>query len=258
MKKVNLLFPGFFLVLLIHAILISCNNSSEAEPENDIALPPNTYYAHEADSNPNIDGVADEQFWQSCPWDSMKYSWIGQYPDKSDFTGKYKVAWKDSFLFIYAEIVDDKLTDNFTDPLAEYWNDDCLEVFIDEDKSGGDHQYNFNAWAYHISPLINTVDIGPDQKPHLFNNHVNGSMLAHDGLYSWELSIKVFDDTYSIGGKNAARVLKTGETLGFSIAYCDSDTTGARENFMGSVNTDGHYQNLGWINADCFGWLVLK
>jgi hypothetical protein len=49
------------------------------------------------------------------------------------------------------------------DPLVQYWDDDCLEIFLDEDFSGGDHQYNHNAFAYHVSLDNQAIDIGTDK-----------------------------------------------------------------------------------------------
>ncbi len=49
--------------------------------------------------------------------------------------------------------------------------------------------------------------------------------------------------------------------MGFSISYLDADNTPAyrpnRESMMGSVNTQGHKDNLGYQDADVFGTLIL-
>ena len=39
------------------------------------------------------------------------------------------------------------------------------EIFIDEDNSGGNHQFNFNAFAYHIALDNQAVDIGFEDAP---------------------------------------------------------------------------------------------
>ncbi|WP_415191848.1 sugar-binding protein [Psychroserpens sp.] len=47
------------------------------------------------------------------------------------------------------------------DPLVADWNDDNLEIFMDEDNSGSNHQFTHNAIAYHIALDENVVDMSP-------------------------------------------------------------------------------------------------
>ena len=70
------------------------------------------------------------------------------------------------------EFSDDVLVDFHRDPLVQYWDDDCLEIFIDEDHSGGDHQYNHNAFAYHLSLDNQAIDIGTDRQARSYTHHV--------------------------------------------------------------------------------------
>jgi hypothetical protein len=71
------------------------------------------------------------------------------------------------------------------------------------------------------------------------------------------MSIKVFGEDYSLVGPNTPLKLNINKTLGFSLAYCDNDELDIRENFMGSVNTQGHIDNLGYQDASVFGTLQL-
>ena len=66
------------------------------------------------------------------------------------------VAWTVENLL--AEIKDDKLIDLNKDPLKAWWDDDCLEIFIDADNSGGGHQFTHNAFAYHVALDGNVVE----------------------------------------------------------------------------------------------------
>ncbi len=219
----------------------------------------NTYIALFSDESPTIDGVANECCWSRATWDTLQYRWLGDPYTPEDFSGRYKAVWKDSLLFLLVEIHDDKLNDTHPDPLINYWDDDCVEVFIDEDNSGGDHQYNHSAFAYHISPVMNVVDMGTDKKPRLFNDHVNGAILMDQNKYTWELAIKIYPKNFDENSShNIPVTLKKGKIIGFSLAYCDSDTTDHRENFIGSVNKKEHYEDLGWINADSFGKMILE
>lgn len=213
-----------------------------------------------------IDGVIDKQ-WQDRAWFPMNQHILGQKVSKQDFDGRFKLAWDNSYLYLLAEIQDDVLFDQHANPLDFYWDDDCLEVFLDEDASGGEHQYNYNAFAYHVALDNQVVDIGEKtaQNPAPFltlNDHINSrwqrSEVAPHKVV-WELAIKVFDDSFSLDKKVKPVKLTKGKELGFMFAYCDNDGSKHRESFIGSteilgVNGD---KNLGYKTADVFGKLTL-
>ncbi|MFA6401578.1 MAG: sugar-binding protein [Salinivirgaceae bacterium] len=244
---------------------VSCQNLLNNKTSNSDGIvnkfdttEPNTYYALRTITEPIIDGLATDSCWSQAVWDTLDQIWLGSNYSATDFTGRYKIGWNEKQLYLLIEITDDSLL-NSREPLVNYWDDDCVEVFIDEDHSGGIHQYNYNAFAYHISPTMDAVDMGPDKKAHLYNSHVQGVLTKNGAHYLWELAISIYPDTYS-DEKNDNQPVKLGKNkeIGFSIAYCDNDSSPTRENFIGSVNTDGHFKNDGWIDASCFGVLVLK
>jgi hypothetical protein len=218
----------------------------------------NTYYAAKTKNLPSIDGIAEDLCWENATWDTLDQVWIGAAYSETDFKGRYKTVWDDSLLYLLLEITDDTLLDQYSNPLVQYWDDDCVEVFLDQDHSGGIHQYNHQAFAYHISPLMNAIDISPDEKAHYYNHHIKGAITSNKHDYTWELAIRVFGSDYSDSIANNKLVkLSANKMMGFSLAYCDNDTSAFRENFIGSVNTPGHFKNEGWIDANCFGNLVL-
>ena len=214
-----------------------------------------------------IDGVKDKA-WGQGAWQPLNHLIVGVQPDKNDFSGRYKLLWDEHYLYLFAEIVDDVLYDKTANPLVKYWDDDCLEVFIDEDNSGGDHLYNFNAFAYHVALDNQSVDIGRkssdgDIEVLLLNEHIKSQWrrsFDNPRKIHWELAIKLFDDTFNPDVKNNEHVrLKEHKTIGFMLAYCDNDGSEFRESFVGShaikaVNGD---KNLGYKTADVFGKIVL-
>ncbi|WP_299267413.1 sugar-binding protein [uncultured Psychrosphaera sp.] len=217
----------------------------------------------------NIDGKADESVWQQATWYDMPHDMIGNVPTAEDFSGRFKLAWDKGQLYLLAEIVDDVLFDQYPNPLNLYWDDDCLEIFIDEDKSGGNHQFNFNAFAYHVALDNQAVDIGEqtadNQAPFiLLNDHIESRWQRDSTVHKkliWEVAIKIYDDSFKVGTTDAKPVeLKTNKQMGFMLAYCDNDGSKQREHFMGStkieaVNGD---KNLGYIDASVFSTLTLK
>ena len=223
---------------------------------------------------PIIDGNSIDSVWQQGEWHSLSELIVGTQPSKEDFSGRFKMLWDEQKLYLLVEITDDVLFDQHANPLHFYWDDDCIEIFIDEDASGGDHQFNFNAFAYHVALDNQAVDIGyqkADGSPDFLalNDHVDNkwqrnSTVPH--VMTWELAIAVYDDSFTyqtIDNKKAfsgkpVKLFK-GKKLGFMLAYCDNDGSKEREHFMGStpitaINGD---KNLGYITADVFDKIEL-
>ncbi|MDB9782076.1 CBM9 family sugar-binding protein, partial [Winogradskyella sp.] len=92
-----------------------------------------------APTKPLINGIADDAAWANNLWLPLDQLWLGNPYAKDDFSGRYKLSWSEDALYLLAEIKDDILVDTNADPLMAWWDDDCLEIFIDEDHSGGEH-----------------------------------------------------------------------------------------------------------------------
>ena len=211
----------------------------------------------------SIDGVGDEAFWELCDWYDIEYIWIpyGESMLPEDFTGRVKFAWTEEKLLVLAEIEDDVLSDTHEDPQSNYWNDDCFEVFLDEDYSGGWHQTSYNAFAYHCA--INeedVIDSGDDDAFNIFvNDHVDFDLdTIDDTHYVWELAITIYDDSYDESNSiNNTVTLTADKDMGIAVAYCDNDGGSQRENFIGLIDVDAEHFNSAWQDASVFGKLTL-
>ena len=216
------------------------------------------YQAPRAATAPVIDGIADDAAWSDAEWRPVNQRWLGPEYSSEDFAGRYKVVWTQERLYILFEFVDDILIDRYRDPLERYWDDDTLEVFLDEDHSGGNHQHNHNAFAYHFSLDNQAIDIGTDKQPRAYNHHVESQWRQHDDVTVWEVSIRVYPDTYvDDSPDNKPVTLHAGKVMGFLLAYCDNDGSDIRENFIGSEYAEPPHQDRGWIDAGLFGTLKL-
>jgi hypothetical protein len=205
-----------------------------------------------------IDGVGSEPVWRRAVWRPIENRWLGPEYSPEDFEGRFKVVWTPDKLYILVEVVDDILFDSHRDPLVQYWDDDCLEVFLDEDFSGGNHQYDHNAFAYHMSLDNRAIDIGTDRKPREYSHHVESRWRADGNTLTWELAIDVYSDAYVDGStRNRPVKLSAGKVLGLMLAWCDNDGSELRENFVGSETAPGEHKDRGWIDAGIFGKLVL-
>lgn len=211
-----------------------------------------------------IDGEM-ENIWQRASWYPLNQPILGGQPESSDFNGRFKLLWDPEHLYLLAEIEDDVLIDRYANPLEFYWDDDTLEVFLDEDYSGGEHQFNYNAFAYHVALDNQAIDIGePDgsgKTPFIaLNDHITSRWRRHEnGKIMWELAIKVYADDFKPNSDAKPVTLSAGKVMGFMLAYCDNDGSKQREHFIGSTKIspiDGD-TNLGYRLADVFSKLTL-
>lgn len=215
-----------------------------------------------------IDGLVNEVSWQLAKWQPINSLILGDKPSADDFSGQFKVMWDEQQLYLLVEITDDVLFDQHADPRHLYWDDDCLEIFLDEDASGGNHQFNFNAFAYHVALDNQAVDIGEKNVDGsdsfvLLNDHITSVWRRSEkspNKVIWEVSVRVYDDNFTLAMKNPVAVtLFEGKKLGFMLAYCDNDGSKEREHFIGStdIKAVNGSKNLGYITADVFQKLRL-
>lgn len=170
-----------------------------------------------------------------------------------DFTGKYKAMWTADHLYLLFDITDDVINTS-----GQYWEQDTVEIFIDEDQSGGQHNHSHNAFAYHINHNLEVVDNGGD--PAMIASHISAAIKSEGTRHIWEIRMEIYAEHngYVMSEQEAARVtLVAGKVMGFTPSYIDNDGNGTREHFMSSVNTPGHQSNQGYLNADSFGSIEL-
>ena len=208
---------------------------------------------------PMIDGNGTDDAWQQAEWLPLDQLWIGKMPDSSDYKGRYKLLWDEYNLYLLAEITDDTLIDFHTDGLEHFWDDDCLVVFLDEDASGGTHEFSYNAFAYHIALDGSVADVAPDSSFRYFNDHCLTRRIARDNVSTWEIAVRIFDGKqYEDEGDNVPMLLRKGKKMGFALAYCDNDQSPERESFVGNVPLPNAEKKQHWQNADAFGTIELR
>lgn len=243
-----------YLLLLFVVVVFSVNSFAQTQKD--------TIFAVQSLTPVVIDGQANDACWEKADWKPISQVWI-PYAAKmaaGDFEGKFKVAWDSQYLYLLVEVVDDMLSDDHANPLQNWWDDDCVEVFIDENRSKGNHERNNNAFAYHVSLKYDVIDLNSSGNPVNYKNNINVKMdTIGTHTYLWEMAIKNYSATFNISDPEASRVILTpNKIMGFTVAYCDNDQTTARENFIGSMYMSQATANDNYITADYFGSLKLK
>jgi len=207
-----------------------------------------------------IDGSDADNIWTKAEWHTMNKVWLGNAMADGDFDGQFKVAWDKNYLYVLVDVIDNILSDDHTNPTDNYWNDDCVEIFIDEDRSGGNHQMNNSAFAYHCSVFYDVID-GAGTNGATINCRNNITIVMDtigENTYRWEFAVKMFNKNFTYSNPDPSRVyLSPNKLMGFSIAYCDNDETKERENFIGSVEMPAGHENDSYINSDYFGTMLL-
>lgn len=242
-----------YLLTTFLAIIIICPVFSQTMQD--------TVYTFKATTPVEIDGQATEDCWKNTDWHAINQVWIpyGATMSQGDFEGRFKTAWDENYLYILVEVVDDSLSDDHSNPMDQFYNDDCVEVFVDENRSMGNHEKNYNAFAYHVSMFYDAIDLGDSWSDVNLKDNLSVDMdtIAQD-TYLWEMAFKMYDESFSTTNPEASRVyLSHNKLMGFAIAYCDNDETTTRENFIGSMEMPPPPNNNNmYKNADYFGPLL--
>ena len=297
--QIRLYFCSFWFLIFSPFLLLS-----------QISQRSDTLFIVETRDIPEIDGQATDETWFTVDWNPIDKIWMPYNNEPSnlnqeaglqlwegpdDFTGKFKVLWSSetNLLYFLVEVTDDKFTGGYVynenpNSGGGYPNYDIVEVFIDENRSGGLHVFDGtgntgtqwgtnaeNAFSYHIATnepengsiqtQFHTLDIAgtnwgyPNQKIPDYAPHFPGFAMKKDNnKYVWEFSLKVYNDSYNSSNPEVSLVsLESGKILGLSLAYCDNDNPEesplSRDHFFGSVDVPPAAYNDHWKQANGFG-----
>lgn len=280
----------FTFILMLVNILIAQNKNSVNYTD--------TLFIKHCSEIPIVDGNTNDKIWEEINWQPIDQVWItyGETIGEDDFNGFYKICWneKTNLLYFLVKTHDDIFVDGYqytTDPVKgkTYPDFDILEVFIDEDLSGGMHVFNskneiaewgsnsVNAFTHHM--VINKPEDGQIADLYVdcdiegvswddyfiidYKNHFNEYKVKRIGNdYYWEFSLAAYSDKYKHDKPEESRVnLYEGKKMGLSLAYCDNDgideNPKTRDNFFGSVYVEEAAFNDHWKNADGYRRVVL-
>jgi len=173
----------FSITLVLTIVLISCNNRFKKEDHQEIVV-------SQTKQVPKIDGIYSEACWDNSDWHYLNQNWSDTNYSPTDFNGRYKMLWDKDALYVLIEITDDILYEPYTKALNLWSNNDSVQLFIDEDNSGGLHQYNHNAFVYNIGLNGKALDLDTNKKPSFFD-HVTSKRNTEGTLSTWEIKVNV-------------------------------------------------------------------
>ncbi len=172
-------------------------------------------------------------------------------------------------MYLLFEINDDKFVNGYVYSTSngDYYNFDVVEIFIDENRSGEDHLYDNNAFAYHITGGHTTseydaIDMWSNTRVNYKDHFPEFKRVQNGNVHTWEFSMMVLKDTYTPSGtpENFKAPLAAGKSMGFSAAYCDNDNSAInpkRDHFIASKYLTQANSNESYKNASHFGYMKL-
>lgn len=255
-----------------------------------------TYYAVKKTTPIKIDGDLSE--WDDVKgftMDQRKYFFVGQgmssakWNGINDLSGTFKVVWDDNYIYIAAEVIDDKVTEPHGSLVSGdesgSWDDDGVEIMFDNDGCGatryfvGDslhHEFHFvyskdspyvfdNFWipkpgapqpmfklpSGELEPLAYPDEI-------MYKNDVTKKFnkAPYKGEYKFKRTLKGYNLEVKmlLPGAKMIAINDGGHKIGFDIAFNDND-----EGF-GPLKQQLHWSGMNgifWRNCQFFGTLIL-
>jgi len=161
-----------------------------------------------ATKSPRIDGT-EEDLWSAAKQyklDNVIYSPISS---DEDFSAYYKAMWDEKNLYMLVDVTDDELTNDSGS--AQWYQDDCIEVFIDADNSKSD-KYDENDYQYHFDWDKSNPKMDEDE--HGKTDNVEFAMVTTEKGYRTEIKFP----WSTLGTKPSA-----GVSIGLEVHVNDDD-----------------------------------
>ncbi|RXG15572.1 carbohydrate binding protein with CBM9 domain [Leeuwenhoekiella aestuarii] len=243
---------NFFALLLLVVLLYSCKNNEGPPPlflkSNEPAIE-----VKKAAITPVIDGNPTDPAWKNLNWIGVLNKWQGA---DNNLMMNYKLCWTPDALYVLVQLENSTLLPNLGNPLEQYTSEDHLNIYLDEDNSGGAYSDSYNAFEYKILPSNFTVTLDPDKQPLTANNAIRSALKKYGNTYYWELKVAAFDASYQHNKPNETVSLKTGKLVGFALAF---EQVKAKESniILGSIAIPEEYEGRIAIDAGLFGTLKL-
>jgi hypothetical protein len=186
----------------------------------------------EASGNVVIDGKAEALWSQAREYKIGNVIYLPPSNDE-DFSASYKAVWDETNLYVLVDVTDENLKNDS----ADFWLDDCVEVFIDADnsKSGS---YGSNDYQFHFGWAEANPSMGEAQ--HNQTRGVEFAIVRADARYRVEIKFP----WSTLGVEPSA-----GKKIGLDVHVNDDDDGGERDTKL----TWRGKQDNAWQNPGILG-----
>jgi hypothetical protein len=205
----------------------------------------------------DLDGKLNDFAWQFAPWQVIgaKDATVPANNDK-DASVKFATAADDKFLYLAAEITDEKIQKE-GDTGCNVWKDDSIEIYIDgeNDKANSydknDAQITVGADVIGVKPKVDVLKgllggcVGITQGP-----NTETIATAQETKEGWnvEIAIPLKNDGWNINPKNGLRI-------GFNVQYNDDDDGADRDHKLIWCVREVQQGEGSWQNPSLFAEL---
>jgi hypothetical protein len=205
----------------------------------------------------DLDGKLNDFTWQFAPWQIIgaKDATVPASNDK-DASVKFATAADDKFLYVAAEITDDKIQKE-GDTGCNVWKDDSIEIYIDgeNDKANSydknDAQITVGADVIGVKPEVDVLEgllggcVGITQGP-----STETIATAQETKEGWnvEIAIPLTNDGWNIKPKDGLRI-------GFNVQYNDDDDGADRDHKLIWCVREVQQGEGSWQNPSLFAEL---
>jgi hypothetical protein len=204
-----------------------------------------------------LDGKLDELAWQYAPWHIIggKDATVAADSDK-DASVKFATCADDKYIYIAAEITDDKVRSN-ENTGCEVWKDDSIEIYIDgeNDKAGtydsNDAQITIGADVIGVEPEVDVLAdllggcVGINQGP---TTETIATGEETDEGWNVEIAIPLENDGWKVKPQD-------GLIIGFNVQYNDDDDGGDRDHKLIWCVREVEQGEGSWDNPSLFAEL---
>ena len=181
-----------------------------------------------------IDGKADDLWSESRQYKIGNVLYLPPSNDE-DFSASYKALWDEKNLYVLVDVTDDSLKNDSDSDL--WYQDDCVEVFVDADNSKSD-SYGDNDAQYHFDWDKNSPSMDQFQNGKL--DGIEFAMVTTENGYHTEIKFP----WSTLGVEPSA-----GKKIGLDVHVNDDDDGGDRDS---KLTWRGKEDNA-WQNPSAFG-----
>jgi len=206
---------------------------------------------------PTIDGILNDAAWtfanapESLLVGGKPYDWNIPWTNFTDNLIQWRAVWSAATNMLYVAIeVQDDIAGACDDDVLNLQNDDCIQLFVDGDSSGGNSFNNYidsQIWSIRRDNLIH-LSYFPQSAQ--YPDSIIATVLQSGNGGNWVLEVAT--PVYAQYATEQ-KILNIGDVIGWEIWYNDSDNQVlVNGKYVQEHQVGWGYTGLAWFMADYF------